>query len=147
LSSISIKDYNISLISKDKVKDINQTDTLYCVLNSNNDTLFFNLPINKKLLKTIDRALIKVTTNKTHSVTEDAYILQDLKENIIYSLELLLYDDYVSLSLHELREKSKQSSDVNNNVKIILPVYKPQGIKNASEELLNDKLLNSNKEL
>ena len=148
LSSKNIGDYTITLGSYTKVENLIQTDTLYCLLELNEKNLSFNLPINKKILKDIDEVFIKVATNKTHSVIEDAYVLKELKEDMDYFLKLLLYDDYVSLSLNEFEKKKqnelKMTSDVKINISQFTPSQFPE-IKEIPTELKKDILVNTNK--
>jgi len=141
LSSTTIGIYTISLNTYHEVENLHQTDILYCALTLQDKELVFNMKIDKELLKTIDKVFIKVTINGTRFVVEDAYILKELKEDNNYMLTLLLYDDYVSLSLHDLGKKRKQTSGSNRDLKIKLSQLGLSKSKTLPDEILKSLLV------
>jgi hypothetical protein len=105
LSSTLLGPYEISLNSYAEDNNTSKKETLHCMLKLRERELFFDLSVNKSMLTNRDELFISVTTNKTHTVTEDAYLLKSLDEDINYILELTLYYNYVSLSLSKLGDK------------------------------------------
>lgn len=115
LSSATIDIYEISLNSYLVDDNTSKKEILHCMLKLRERELFFDLSINKSMLKNRDELFISVTTNQIHTVTEDAYLLKSLDEDINYLLVLTLYYDYVNLSLIELGDKKvfKPLRDIN----------------------------------
>jgi hypothetical protein len=117
LSSSNVGTYQISLYSYSQGVDTNQTESLFCILKLREEDLVFTLAISKIQIKYADELFISVTTDKVHTVIEDAYILKNIEGNIQYSLELILYDDYVDLALNKLGKKLKPNLIINPNIK------------------------------
>lgn len=116
LSSTIIGIYEISLNSYIEDNNTSKKETLHCMLKLKERELFFDLSVNKSISTDRNELFISVTTNNTHTVTEDAYLLKSLDEDTNYLLMLTLYYDYVSLSLIKPEDKKEFIPIIDSNL-------------------------------